>query len=800
MLKNYLLIAYRNILRNKLRTFVHIIGLSLGIAVSFLVFQLVWFEYSFDRFHPDADRTYQVNTLSKYLDGSWLNGGVPVPLAAVIQEKVPEIERMAQFYTLWEVKVFEATENRLYQNGNKAILTDSGFFDLFPRKWLAGNPGTALREVNQVVLTASAAQRYFSGMPYHEIMGKELTYFFNDTIQADVVGVVADFEEKTDIKFTDFLAIGNMSDQKDFYQTENWNSVNSSSQLFVRLYAGGQVEQASAKLLNLADQYLNEEEDGSMEFSLLPLSELHFHDNFDNPGANKMVLNGLMVIAVFILTLAGLNFINLETARSMIRAKEVGIRKTLGSSRPQLIFQFLAETGLIVVFSMVVGMFLSKMLSQYFAGFLPNDLRLQYAAFPTLIFLLVLGIFLTTVSGIFPALVLSWYQPQRVMKKDYVNFSGFSIGYFIRKNLMVFQFALSIAFVISVLVVSNQINFLMKKDLGFDKEQVMHLRIPYNQSQEKKESFKASLTQQSFVQQVSMGNDALASSGLLTTYAEVEKNGNNVEMEVQVKTIDSHFLGVYKVNLLSGRNIRNVPGEMLVNQGFLREMGFGNPADALGLALNVNDKEQVIVGVTPDFHSRTLRENIRPMVMFYRPENSSVISLRLNGNADLEQAKSTLDGISKSFFPDDQLAFQFFDETIGALYQFEIRLQKILGMATVMALVISFLGLFALTSFTIAQKTKEMSIRKVLGASLSELIAGLSKEYVLLIGIAFVLGAAPAWYFLGHWLGDFQYRINMPYGLYLLAGLFALLATLGIVGLHTYQIAQKNPAEVLSSE
>lgn len=778
---------------------VHVLGLSLGVAVCLMVFHLVYFEFSFDRFHPDRDRIYQVNTLSKFQDGEWLNNGVPVPLTAVIQENVPEIETVCQTYTLWEVKVRKGGAGRIYHPEEKVALADNAFFSVFPRTWLAGDPNRALKEVNQVVLTASSAKSYFPTMPYNEILGKELTYFFYDTIQAQVVGVVADFEGQTDLKITDFLSIGNMADQKEFYQVENWNSVNSSFQVFVKLYDKSQEDQASAKLLSLASPFLNKDEDGSMEFSLLPLSELHFQ-SLDNPGTSKMVLKGLMIIAAFILILAGVNFINLETARSVIRAKEVGIRKTLGSNRPQLVLQFLTETGLIVLVSLLVGLVLTEMLSRYFVDFLPQDMRIHYTASHTLTFLLVLAILLTSVSGVFPALVLSSFQPQKAIKNDFKNGPRISIGPILRKNLTVFQFALSIAFVIAVLVVSNQIDFLMKRDLGFDKEQVLHLRMPQNQAQVKKESFKATLTQQGFVHQVSMGNDALASSGIMTTYAQMQRDSDKVEIPVQMKHIDSDFLGVYKVNLLVGKNLRNVPGEMLINQGMVKEMGFENPSDALGVGLKVNDDEHLIVGVVPDFHSRTLRESILPLVMYYRPVNSNVVSVKLSGETDLLQAKTALDGISKSFFPDDEPEFRFLDDSVNAFYQSDIKLQKILSMATIMAILISFLGLFALTSFTIAQKTKELSIRKVLGASIEELIMKLSKEYVVLIFVAFILGAVPVWYLLGKWLADFQYRIDMPLGLYLLAGLLALTATLGIVGLHTYQVAQKNPAEVLSSE
>ncbi|MEX2511996.1 MAG: ABC transporter permease [Cyclobacteriaceae bacterium] len=802
MLKNYLLIAYRNIKRNKFRTLVHVLGLSLGVAVCLLVFQLVWFEYSFDRFHPDRERIYQVNTLTKYNEESWPNNGVPVPLAEVIQEELPEIEMKSRFFTLWGVKVYEEERDQIYPGNNNVVLGDRAFFELFPRKWLAGQPSTSLEGRDEVVLTAAAAEKYFKSLPAVEVLGKNLTYFFRDTIRAKVVGVVEDFQGQTDLNFTDIISIKNTEKEElqHFYQRENWNSVNSASQLFVKLYDKDQEIQAENKLLTLADQHLDKEEDGIMEFSLLPLKELHFHNNFDNPAANKLVLNGLMVVSMFILILASMNFVNLETARSIIRVREVGIRKTLGSSRPQLIFQFLAETGIIVCISIIIGLFLCEMLSRYFAGFLPPEFTLHYVVPHTLIFLLVLGMVLTVVSGIFPSLILSSYRPHRALKMEFKNPSGFSIGHFIQKNLTVFQFALSIGFFIAVMVVADQNRYLLSKELGFNKEQVLHLRMPFNASETKKKSFKSTLEKQSMVRQVSLGNDALASSGIFTTKVEVAKDSTLAEFGVQIKVIDDHFLEVYQVPLLAGRNIKNVDGEMLVNQSFLRETGIADPREALDNYVLHDENDHLIVGVVPDFHSRTLKEGIRPMVMFYRPKNLDMINLKLHSQTDLFTAKSTLDGLSKSFFPHDEATFQFLDETIDHFYQSEVNLQKVLCMATLMVVTISFLGLFALTSFTIAQKTKEMSIRKILGATLNSLIMGHSKEYMVLTTQAFVLGAIPAWYLLRNWLADFPYRIDMPLRLFGMAGLSALAAILAIVGLHAYQVARKNPAEVLKSE
>ncbi|MFC4870703.1 ABC transporter permease [Negadavirga shengliensis] len=802
MIRNYLLIAYRNVKRYKLRTFVHVLGLSLGIAVCLLVFSLVYFENSFDKFHPDKEKIYQVNTLTSYMDQSWPNNGVPVPLASVIQDEVPEIATKTQFYTLWEVKVQDPEKDRIYQGGD-VILADNGFFEIFPRNWLAGDPKQALSGLNQTVLTASSAEKYFSGLSPTEVIGKELTYYFFDTVYTQVTGVVADFSENTDIMFTDFISLQHMStdSKKKFYQTDNWNSVNSSSQLFVKLYHEAQKKAAEKKLLAIVEKHVpSEDENRNMEFSLLPLKELHFQSNFDRPSASKTVLKGLIIIGVFILVLASINFINLETAQSIVRSKEVGIRKTLGSSRPQLIFQFLAETALIVGLSLLLGIFICEMLGRYFQEFLPKTFDINYLSSSTIGFMVVAGIALTLISGFFPSLILSAFQPQQALKKAFKNPKGFSIGHFIQKNLTVFQFALSIGFIIAVLVVSSQIKYLTEKDLGFDKEHIVYVRLPFSAPQHQAESFKNTIDQQNSVKYSSLGNDMIASMALWTSIVTVEKEDEKTEYEVQVKTIDKDYLDVYHALPLAGNNLREVEHEILINQNFVTDLGFEIPEEAVGKFVNWNDADYIIVGVVPNFHSRHLREKILPMVMVYKPDNAKTLNIRLQEGTDLLETKATLDTLLHSFFPSDELEFQFFDETIANFYKSEYQFRKVLTMATLMALVISLLGLFALTSFTIAQKTKEISIRKILGATVSQILLGISKEYVVLLILSFFLGAVPAWYLLGSWLEDFQFRINMPMEMYALAGLGTLMTSLFIVALHGYKVAQKNPAEVLQSE
>lgn len=802
MIKNYFLVAFRNIRRNKLRTLVHVLGLSIGIAVCLLVFHIIWFETSFDKFHLDGEHIYQVNTETTYGEESWKNGGVPFPLGNVIMDEVPGIVSKTHFYTLWDVKIAEPGNNKIHKGGSNIAFADNRFFEVFQRDWLAGNPASALNDLNQVVLTESAAKTYFQNLPVEEILGKELMYYFMDTVQATVVGVVVDYKENSDLKFTDLLSMGNIlvEENREDYAIDQWNSINSSSQVFVKLNPNAKMADVDLRFKSIVDKYMEKEEGSSTVFSLMPLSELHFHENFDKQGANKSILQGLVIIGFFILVLASMNFINLETAQSIIRSKEVGIRKTLGSSRSQLIFQFLSETALIVTMAIFVAVFLSEMLGRYFKDFIPEGLTIEYLSKRNVLFLSVLGLILTLVSGLFPALILSGYQPHKVLKRDLKKPNGFSLGHFIQKNLTIFQFALSIGFIISVMVVSSQINYMVTKDLGFDKEQVMYIRMPYPAPQSQKETFKAAIENQSFVVESSFGNDVLASNSLWTSSIEIESGEEKKEIGVQVKNIDEDYLDVYKVDLLFGSNIRNVETEMLVNETLAKLMGFEDLSEAVGMNVSYSEKDFLVVGVVPDFHSRSLREEIRPLVMVYRPINSHTLSLRVAASTDLLATKSKLDALSKSFFPLEEEGFKFMDETLAGFYESDLRLRKVLGMATVMALVISLLGLFALTSFTIAQRTKEISIRKVLGASFGNIMVTLSKEYVWLVLISFVLATVPAWFLLNNWLKDFQFRIDMPYGLYFLSGLFAALAILAVIGLHGYKVVQQNPADVLKSE
>lgn len=803
MWKNYFKIAWRNIRANKLRTAIHLTGLAIGIAVCYIVFSVVSYSYSFDRFHPKKDNIYQITTLTTYLDDAWPNTGVPFPLAEVVQSELPGVMDAAHFYTLNSVQVQSDEEGKSLGRNNAVVFSDNGFFRLFEREWLAGDPTNALEDPNAVVLTESSLQRYFPGQTASQVLGRQLFYIGQDTIPAKVTGVVKNYTQNSDLFFTDFISKASLEllGEERFHR-HSWNTVNSSSQLFIVLQEQFSEAEIEAALESVVEKYIQDEEGSKTTFFIQALSELHFTHSFPLPRADKSILKGLTLIGLILLLIASLNFINLETAHAISRSKEVGIRKTLGSSRPQLMQQFLTETFVLILLAIAVSFFLTELISAYFKEFLPAGLTLSFFSFESLLFLLALSLLLTLLSGIYPAYVLGNYSPDTALRAESVHRGGFSFGLFMRKNLTVLQFALSIAFIIGVLAVHQQIRFVTNQELGFDEDVLMYARTPYLEPAKRQLSLqlKEQLEQQAFVQKASLSSDMVASNSLWTSIVEYSRNKEIGKYQAQIKVIDKDFIEVNGLRLLAGKNIRDVEGQMLVNLTAVRTFGFSSPEEAVGEVIRYDETEWEIVGVIQDFHSQSMRESILPMILNYGTTPYQTINVRLAAGTDLPQAKEGLDKLYKTYFPLEEQSFAFLDEEIQRFYQDDARMLKVLSLASIMAILISCMGLFGLTLFTISKRLKELSIRKVLGATVNQILLLIYKEYIAVMLLAFILGSVPAWIFLDRWLQSFSYRINMPWVSFIGAGLTALILCLGIVGIHSLRAAQKNPAEILKRE
>lgn len=803
MLENYLKIAWRNLLRNKLRTFIHILGLAIGVAICFLIFNVVTHSYSFDRFHPDADRIFRINTLTEWAgSGSYPNSGTPGPLGEVIKDEISGISQAARLYTLYDVLVATPDADRVFGRSDNVTFADPGFFEVFPRTWLAGDVRSALEQPESLVISEASMHKYFPGSEPMDVLGQELMYVDADTIRATVTGVVADFEQNTDFIFRDFLSFSTIRGQEqiDWYGLHDWNSVNSSSQLFIKLNPEVSHVAIDESLKTLVGKNIEPEDDYTISFFTEELAEMHFGQTYGGGSVSKVFLKGLVYIGLIILVLASLNFVNLETAQAINRAKEVGIRKTIGGTRQQLVYQFLAETMLLILFSTLLALVLCEGIKSLFATYLPRNFQIDYLSPSNFAFYLLFPLFLTLITGIYPAMVLSKYDPQRALKGELVKSGRFSMGVFLRKNLTVIQLSSSIAFIILVLVLNYQLKYVTSQPMGFDKEAVLYAQLPFMSDPDKMIQLQERINQESSVDAASLSMGLVASTNLWTSDVYVPVDTTENQFFVQVMNVDSAFVGVNGIPLLAGNAALDQEDEIMVNENFIKEGGFASMESAIGTQVRYNDEPKTIIGVVANFHSRTLREEIRPMLFTFNPPYFRTINVKLNPDQNLASAKESLEKAYLTIYPYEEANFVFLDTQLDRFYQEDVKIKNVLGFACGLAILISCMGLFGLSSFTIAQRTKEISIRKVLGASLQQVLFLVSKEYVILVGISFLIGVIPAYYFLSDWLAGFKTRVAMPYLIYLAAGMGVMVICLLIVGIHSYVAAQSNPAKVLKSE
>lgn len=424
----------------------------------------------------------------------------------------------------------------------------------------------------------------------------------------------------------------------------------------------------------------------------------------------------------------------------------------------------------------------------------------EYLQVSNLVFYVLFPLILTLLSGIYPALILSSYQPVRAIKGERVASSGFSLGVFLRKNLTVLQFSASIAFIILVLVLQAQLRYVSSQPLGFEKDAVMYAKLPFMSDPDQMLRVQQLMNQESGVSGASLSGSLVSSNSLWTSDAWIPMDTTEKQIFTQVMNADSAFVAVNGIPLLAGKKSTNRDDEILVNENFLKEAGYLDASAALNQTIRFGGEERKIVGVISNFHSRSLREEIRPLLLTYNPRFFQTISVKLQAGQNLAQAKLALESRYKEVYPYESEEFHFLDEAIGEFYQEDLKIRNVLTAATFLAILISAMGLFGLSSYTIAQRTKEISIRKVLGASVIQILGLISREYVILVMVSFALAIYPAYYFLKDWLAGFTYRMDMPFGLFGVAGLGVLLLCLLIVGLHSYQAAKANPARVLKDE
>ena len=824
MIKNYFRTALRNLRRNKLFSLINVLGLSVGISAALVIYLIVDFDFSFENFQQDGGRIYRVVTESRFSGETFPNSGVPYPLPDAARQGLTGIEESARFFTgnSFKTAIPSAKDGHpvVFKHQENIILADEHYFRLFPLyQWLAGSPNSCLREPFRTVITGSRASKYYPGLTPSQIIGRPIVY--NDSITCTIEGIVKDLPENTDFTCKEFISLATIPGSSLRSMIEpDWGSVSSSTQFFVRLAPHTSPAQIERQFVTLRQRLAKEKNDTANRTShlLQPLSDLHFnatYANFSGRLAHRPTLYGLLLVAVFLLALGCINFVNLTTAQSAQRAKEIGIRKTLGSSRRQLIAQFLSEAFLLTLFSALLSLALTPWLLKIFADFIPTGLHLDLLHKPSLIlFLLGLVISVSLLAGFYPALVLSRFRPVAVLKNQAYTGTATTRKALLRKTLTISQFVIAQIFIMATLIVGRQIQYTMDMDMGVKKDAIVIFNTPYGilHAKEKRALLMDHLQTIPGISLISSGGEPPASGNTWSQALTYKDGKKEINTDVHMKFGDSNYTRIYGIRLLAGRDLMagDSVKELVINQTYARILGFKTPEEAMGKSLVADDIHIPIVGVMADFHQASLRTPIKPVALNstnhdYYCYHIALQQLNSGGGKNTSSAawKATIARIEKAYraiYPEEDFDYRFFDDSIAKFYTGEQKISRLLRWATGLTIFISCLGLLGLVVYATQLRKKEIGVRKVLGASVAQIVSILSQDFVKLVCIAFIIAVPIAWWTAHRWLENFAYRATISWWIYGLSGLAMLGIALLTLSIQTVRAANANPVNSLRTE
>ena len=802
MIVNSLKTAYRFLKKHKLITFINITSLAIGITATLLIFLMIQYDYSFDKHVPNREQVYRVVN-----NGEFKNAGVYVPLVRTMESELPNIDAVAPIFRshIQKLKVSVTTDRfQTFPKEQKIVFTNSQYFDIFPSKWLAGNAKT-LNSSGNIILTQQSLEKFYGKELPTNVIGKTIIYA--DSIPLQVAGVIENPQHNSDFNFDSFIAestIPQDNNLKNMYTWDAWNSISDSHQVLIKTKAQSNPHLLEGNIANILKKYkIKDGQKITDKLELQPLADVHFDTRFNYDATHPEALRNLILLAFFLLALGAVNFINLSTAQSIERAKEVGIRKTLGSSKSTLIKQFLLETFLITLSATVLAVLLLPLFLHVFEGFIPKNLSLDRLD-KTFIILFLIGqlMAVTILAGFYPAWVLTGYAPVLALKNQLGKNTNLSRSTWVRKALTIFQFVMAQAFLICVLVVVRQINYVTHKDMGFQKDAIVNVYIPGAfQNSAKGTVLKNELKKLTAVKAISFGNIAPAMNGWMTTAITYDQSADKESLTFDSRSGDENYLDVYQIPLLAGRNVRllDSTSEMLINRKGLELLHIKNPQDAIGKTFE--NGQNIIVGVMEDFDLASARQAVKP-VLYTGSKQGYVLHIALD-QSHPENWKNAIDKITssyKSVFPDDELDLRFVDEVIQNFYTQEKQLSKLLSWAVGLSVLIAGLGLFGLAIFTANQRTKEIGIRKVLGASVFQITFLLLKNLLSLVAIACLVAFPIAYYFMHNWLNDFVYRATISPWIFGLSALGLIAFASLVLSTKSVFAAKANPINSLRDE
>jgi ABC-type antimicrobial peptide transport system permease subunit len=734
------------------------------------------------------------------------------PMIEPLREDITGLETAVMFHNYnTKVRIINGQEEKLFEEPRPGldpfdiIVTDPVYFELFQYEWLAGN-AEALNAPNKVALTADKAYRYFGDLPADQYIGREITY--GDSLLVSVAGIVKPWKKNTDFIFTDFISRASIpgSELRNRIYLNFWGIWSNTTQVYVKLLPGVDPATVEAQFPAWEEKYMGARA-ANLKLLLQPLADVHFSALGDaySKMAHLPTLYGLMAIAAFILIIAVCNFINLSTAQSLQRFKEIGVRKILGGKRATLIFQLLGETLLVTIFAAAFSLFLANALIHIFQSFVPQGLSLGLSQPFTWLFLVAIILCTTLLAGLYPAKALSGGSPVAIVKGGNKRGSTKSL---LRESLIVFQFTVSLVLIICTLVIVDQIYYIMNKDLGLAKDAIINIRFRNNGT-----AFAEKIKQFPYVKMVSINSNPPANKGESHTGFKYNHNGEEAEIDrVFLEFVDENYIPLYELQLVAGRNLTSNPNlqESVINETFARQLGFNDPYEAVGQIIRSGQpdliSDQQIIGVVSDFHQTPLYNPIGPMAISAAGNDraNGMISVKLtiagNNSSSVNNMIAELEKTWKEINPYERFEMTFYDEAIAAFYEKEHNTSRIINAAMLMAIFISCMGLFGLVVFTTKQRTKEIGIRKVLGASVYQILALLSGGFVKLVLIAAVIASPVAWYLMDKWLAGFAYHVPLHGWIFVLACLFALLIALATISVQILKVARMNPVDSIKTE
>jgi hypothetical protein len=792
MLGNFLTVAFRKMARNKTSTLVNIVGLSLGISCSLMIAVLLRFEFSFNSQYPKKDRLYRVVT-DEIREGEVSQSGAsPGGMAEALLKDFPDVEQAALVYVegdgLFSIRHDGA--ERKFKERRTVTRVQPTFFEMFDIEWIEGLPA-ALNEPNTVALASSVAKRFFGT---ESPLGK--TVRWNNETDLRVVGIVPDPPRNIDLEFTVYISAADLKHTQAWMF--DWRNLSTNVQVIALLRAGATPSHIESQFPKFKELYLKNLTD-EKRFHLQPLAAMHLDPDYASGMGGIISRSSLMalgVIGIFLVLAACVNFINMATAQATNRSREVGVRKVLGAFPKQIIAQFLGETFLVVLLSVALSLVIVEVVMPLLAARLEIPVQLTLPDPVTLGFIGGLTIATTLLSGLYPAFILAGFMPALALKGK-VTIGGLKL----RRGLVVVQFAISQMLLIGLLVVTLQMQYVREHDMGLRSEGVVLVPLPSNEKT-KLQTLKHELLSRAQIRSVSLSLSSAISGNFWATNIGYQGNNEDKLLLTDLKFADEDYPSTYGLTLVAGRNCYPVDTirEFIVNEAFIQKMGIQNPADAIGRMIRLGrGAYKPIVGVVKNFNAHSLHEDIQPCLVTTRAESYQEAGVKIQAS-DMQATLSHIEQSWSRVFPEYVFEREFLDDRIASFYEQELRIEFLFRLFSSIAILIGCIGLVGLVSFIAMQRTKEIGIRKVLGASITSILVMFSKEFVQLILLAFALAAPAAYYVMSNWLQDFAFRITIGPLVFILAVSTTMLVSAITIGYRALRAATTNPADALRYE